>query len=74
MERTKIASSNLESLGYDSTSKILEVEFKGGSIYQYYEVDKDWWEALNNAESKGSYFSKFIKNKFKCAKLDTNVI
>jgi len=36
MERQYVTSSNLQSLGYDPTSKTLEIEFNDGAIYQYY--------------------------------------
>ena len=55
MDRTPVVSSNIKSIGYDSNSKILEVEFTNMSVYRYYEVPEDVYEELMAAESKGSY-------------------
>ena len=61
MDRTPVVSSNIESIGYDSNSKILEVEFTNMSVYRYYEVPEDVYEELMAAESKGSYLHREIK-------------
>jgi|TARA_B100000749_G_scaffold39746_1_gene27204 hypothetical protein len=61
MDRTPVVSSNIKSIGYDSNSKILEVEFTNMSVYRYYEVPEDVYEELMAAESKGSYLHRKIK-------------
>ena len=38
MIRNDVISSNLKSIGYDSASCILEIEFHSGGIYQYSQV------------------------------------
>ena len=62
MERKAVQSSNLKSVGYDITTKILEVEFLDGSIYQYSRVPLNIYEGLINAVSKGKYFWKNIRD------------
>ena len=57
MEREPVDSSNLLSVGYDDASETLEVEFKGGNVYQYYGVPQLEHVALRSAQSVGSYFS-----------------
>ena len=44
MKRQQVESSNLSSIGYDSEDQILEVEFKHGGIYQYFEVPENIFE------------------------------
>ena len=61
MERQSVSSSNLASIGYDTTSNTLEVEFYNGSIYQYFDVPEHEYQALMCAESKGRYFDANIK-------------
>ena len=61
MERTPVQSSNLASVGYDSASMILEIEFLKGGIYQYLNVPSDIYNGLMNAGSKGTYFDQNIK-------------
>lgn len=62
MERTYVDSSNLESVGYDSNNCILEVEFKRGTVYQYFNVPEYVFEELMSAGSIGSYFNLNIRN------------
>ena len=61
MERTAVQSSNLASVGYDSTNMTLEIEFLKGGIYQYSNVQSDVHDGLMNAGSKGTYFDQNIK-------------
>jgi hypothetical protein len=69
MERLPVSSSNIESVGYDSISLTLEVEFKRGGVYQYYEVPSDVYEGFISAESLGSYLHHSIKNNFSVSKV-----
>lgn len=71
MEREKVRSSNLASIGYDEADNILEIEFNHGGVYQYLNVSLDVYEELINANSKGTYFSDNIRNnsRYKTIKL-----
>ena len=69
MNRESVSSSNLKSIGYNPTSKILEVEFLHGGIYQYSNVPSTVYSELMAAASHGSYFSRNIRNDYDCAKL-----
>lgn len=62
MDRNPVASSNITSIGYDSDSEILEIEFTNGSIYQYYNITPDLNEQLMIAPSKGQFLNLYIKN------------
>jgi hypothetical protein len=53
MEREEVTSSNLRSVGYDAESQILEIEFKQGAVYQYYEVPPEVHASLMAARSIG---------------------
>ena len=67
MERIKVNSTNLKSIGY--FLGILEVEFKSKSIYQYKNVPESIFERFLNASSKGRFLNLFIVNKFRCRKV-----
>lgn len=62
MDRKKVVSSNINSIGYDEKSMTLEVEFYDGKVYQYNPVTPIANRLLMSAESIGSYFSKNIKS------------
>lgn len=61
MEREQVESSQIKSIGYEPQNYALEIEFKGGSVYRYDNVPGDQYQGLMSAESKGTYFGKFIK-------------
>jgi len=69
MQRLKVESSQIESIGYQLATNTLEIEFKPtrnkpdqpGSIYQYRNVPPKIYEELMKAESQGSFFIKNIK-------------
>lgn len=65
MDRNRVSSSNLRSVGYDIDESILEIEFHSGSIYQYFNVPLLKYENLIGASSKGRYFSAYIKNRYR---------
>jgi len=69
MKRKSVDSSNLASIGYDPSSKILEVEFKHGGVYQYFDVPENIYEELMNADSHGVYFSANIRNDYEYQKM-----
>lgn len=62
MQRIPVSSSNLASVGYDTVSQTLEIEFLNGSVYQYFRVPAHLYHSLMSAASHGSYFSAYIKN------------
>ena len=69
MNRTTVTSSNLMSVGYDAKSLTLEVEFHGGSVYQYFDVPELKHQELMQAESHGIYFNANIRDDYRCTKL-----
>jgi hypothetical protein len=65
MERINLDSSNLESAGYDENSQTLEVEFKNGTLYQYFDVPESIYAGLITAESPGGYLAQSIKGVYR---------
>lgn len=62
MYRDAVSSSNIMSAGYDSASETMEIEFKGGAVYQYYNVSEHLYQQFELAPSKGQFFNIYIKN------------
>lgn len=62
MERRHVSSSNLRSVGY--SNGVLEIEFISGGVYRYSGVPESVYQGLMNAGSKGSYYNKYIKDRF----------
>jgi hypothetical protein len=62
MDRIRVVSSNIRSVGYEESSETLEIEFTSGTIYQYSDIPESEYEGLMNAASKGRYFNQNIKD------------
>jgi lysyl-tRNA synthetase class 2 len=54
----------VKSVGHDAAQKILEVEFRDGSVHRYHGVTHDHHNDLMKAESIGKHFHKNIRGKF----------
>lgn len=71
MNRIKVDSSQIVSVGHDAATNTLEIEFRNNSgkdqeprpnsVYQYKNVDIALHEQLVGAESVGSFFYRHIK-------------
>ncbi|MDR7420837.1 MAG: KTSC domain-containing protein [Armatimonadota bacterium] len=64
MRRTPVESSSLSSVGYDPERSLLELEFHGGRIYQYFAVPRRTFEELMTAASVGAFVNRCIKPRF----------
>ena len=62
MLRVPVESSDLVSIGYEPDSRVLEIEFANGSVYQYFNVPAQVHSALMAAGSHGKYFQAHIRN------------
>lgn len=61
MRRVPVRSSALRSVGYDSGTFALEVEFDSGEVYRYLDVPPHVVEGFIDARSKGTYLTTHIK-------------
>ncbi len=62
--REPVESSNLAAVGYDPLTHTLELEFRNGRVYQYYDVPEDLFLELMDAPSQGTYFNKRIRDQY----------
>lgn len=46
MNRQKVLSSNIFSIGYEEDSSVLEIQFQNGGLYQYFNVSKSLFLGL----------------------------
>ena len=65
MERQSVQSCILRSVGYDDSTKNLEIEFHSGLVYQYSGVPSKVHTDLMNSTAVGKYFSEKIRNRFR---------
>lgn len=64
MERKRVSSGTLRSIGYDERSRTLEVELTGGTVLQYSGVAPEVYRRLLNAPTMASYYRDEIEETF----------
>ena len=69
MERKRINSGTVRSVGYDERSRMLEIEFTNGSIVQYERVAAEIHRRFLAAPSPGSYFRDEIEESYTARRL-----
>jgi hypothetical protein len=61
VQRDPVESSVISSVGYDTDSRTLEVEFTSGKVYQFFDVPPELARALRAAESSGAFFNTYVR-------------
>ena len=69
MSWINVSSTNLSRVRYDDNKNILEIDFQGGRVYQFFDLPKQVFEGLLNAESKGKFFHEQIKGHYRYARV-----
>jgi hypothetical protein len=64
VDRQRVASRSIRSIGYDPTNRILEVEFNNSGVYRYFDVPSSIHTALLTSPSKGGYVNDHVKDRF----------
>ena len=64
MHTTAIESTTLTAVAYDATRQVLWLEFRSHAVYRYYDVPASVYHALLEADSKGAYFNRSIRDRF----------
>lgn len=64
MDRKRVGSSSIRSVGYDERNRVLEVEFNDGRITQYSSVTAEVYRRLMSAPSIVSYFRDNVEESF----------
>jgi len=65
LERHAVKSVILRSVGYDDSTKILEIEFHSGLVYQYSGVPSKVYTDLMRSGEIGKYFSEKVRTQFR---------
>lgn len=65
MNVTAVESSTLSEIAYDEVWGILQLEFRGGAIYRYFDVPAPVYGGLVGAASKGRYFNGAIRGRYR---------
>ena len=65
MQRQRVQSESIISVGYDRSTRAVEVEFTGGAVYRYAPVPAYVYRGLLDAPSKGAYVNTVLKPRYK---------
>lgn len=69
MNRKPVRSTNIVSIGYDSDTSVLEIEFYSREVYQYTNIPQRLFDDFMTSQSLGRYFAQNIKGKFSFRKM-----
>jgi hypothetical protein len=65
LERLPVKSRILRSVGYDASTKILEIEFQNSLIYQFLDVPPKVYADLMQSGEIGKYFTDKVRTRFR---------
>ena len=60
MERKRVNSSRIRSVGYDERAQVLEIQFSNGEVLQYLRVSHETYRRLMAAPNPAAYFEDQI--------------
>lgn len=70
MERTRVKSNTIRTVGYDEPTQILEIAFQQGGTYQYFGVSKKIYDSMiKPSTTPEEYYERFIKNRYRHEKI-----
>lgn len=69
MDRIAVDSSTIADVGYEQATMTLEVGFRNGSVYQYFDVPETVYQEFMCASSKGKFLHANIKNNYRYVKV-----
>lgn len=69
MNWVAVDSSTISRIAYDEARRVLTVEFKNGSRYEYYDVPAIMFQQMTAASSKGQFLASAIKGRYRYARV-----
>jgi len=69
MNRTAVESSSISEIGFDEASNTLEIMFRDGKLYQYFDVPAHLYEQMISASSIGKFFHENVRGEFRFARV-----
>lgn len=69
MQREKVDSSSIKTIGYDPETKELHVDFHKSGRYVYHNVPQSTYEEFMQSDSKGKFLHAYVKGQHEHQKL-----
>ena len=70
MQRHRVSSTSVDSIGYEDAPRTLEVAFKSGGVYRYYGVEAQVFAQLMNAPSKGRFVNAYVRTSYPFSRIE----
>lgn len=70
MKRQPVESSSIAEIGYAARERVLEILFRNGGLYRYFDVPRSVHRALVAAESIGRYLNRHVRNRYRYRRVD----
>jgi hypothetical protein len=67
--RHEVASRGLATVGYSKRLRALEIEFRKGGSYRYFDVPPAVYRQLQAADSKATFYNKNIRGKYRAVRV-----
>lgn len=76
MQLEPVDSSNIESIGFELIDREMQtgdlyIKFKSGQTFRYLDFPREKHTAMMDAKSKGSYFARFVRKKYRGELVET---
>jgi KTSC domain-containing protein len=59
-----VLSTAVWAVGYDEPRGVLQMELMNGAVYDYLDVPRSVYERFMNADSKGGYYNREVRDKY----------
>jgi hypothetical protein len=69
-QRVSVESSCIASIAFSIEQSVLQLEFSNGLAYEYFGVPAALYSDLLSAQSKGAFFTRFIRGYFAFRRLE----
>ena len=67
--RVAVQSSVIATIAYDGVRRALDIEFRSGAVWRYFDVLPEIHRAFLDADSKGRFYNANIRHRFKSHKI-----
>jgi hypothetical protein len=64
MERMKVLSSIIRTVGYDEQTRLLEVEFNDKKVGRFINIPPETYDRMMKAQSVGKFFIQNIRDRY----------
>lgn len=66
MQMIPVNSTAMRAVGYDPNSRRMKITFQQGDTYDFCNVPQHVFDGLLSATSKGSYYNRYIRDRYEC--------